>query len=943
MLAPLSERQGVQGAEDAASMDVGVRGAARPLVKRRGAIMSLSRSALAGLLLLGTARHTSSQDALDPQWTIALKSGPLDVRALRAADESRAARDIPAADGGRYALVKFGGPITADQHRALAASVERVYAYLPHYTYLIRKRTDGPATAAAEATGALWSGLYEPAYKLAPSMKAVTANETEAAVADTGRRAVLALVYPDADLARVVATLRARGLEVAGSRPSAFFSRVRLLLTPAQIVATREALAAIPEVFWLEAEPRRVLFNDTSVWVGQSGLNGGQTTPIFDRGILGQGQIVGVLDTGIDADMCYFRDPARGLPPRNECNGGTTVDLNQRKVVAVDFLWSQECAGGITGAEWDTNDHGSHVAGTVAGDNFANPLGRDPGDGMAPGAKLVMQDCGFRTDDCADCPGIGCPVVDLNPIFQQAYTHGARIHTNSWGDRENFTPGNIYSAGSQDADEFMWNHKDFLLFFSAGNSGPLPGTVHSPSTGKNVVSVGATLRAASAGRMASFSSCGPTDDGRIKPDITMPGSGIVSANADNNITSNNCGTQALSGTSMASPGAAGLAALVRQYFTAGFYPSGREITADRLVPSAALLKAALLNSARSMEATTLAIPSSCQGWGRVLLEEVLFFEGERRKLWVRDDAAGFPLGSVGEMRDVRFRVAAGEPLKVTLTWTDFPSTPAASPHLNNDLDLVVTGPGGTFRGNVFSGGQSMAGGSSDRRNTVEQVLLAAPAAGEYVVSVRSVNVPNGPQPFALVVTGDAAACGASCGGGTTVFTDDFETEKGWQRNPAGTDTATTGLWERGDPQATTSNGPKQLGNTTSGVNALVTGRLAGANASANDVDGGVTSIRSPQIALPANATLTLGFRYYLAHHDTSSTADFLRVRVVGANTATVFEKRGAAADVDAAWASATVSLTPFAGQTIQIVVEAADVATASLLEAAVDDLRIDRQ
>jgi hypothetical protein len=92
-------------------------------------------------------------------------------------------------------------------------------------------------------------------------------------------------------------------------------------------------------------------------------------------------------------------------------------------------------------------------------------------------------------------------------------------------------------------------------------------------------------------------------------------------------------------------------------------------------------------------------------------------------------------------------------LKVTLAWTDFPSTPAANPHLNNDLDLIVTGPPGTFLGNVFSSSHSVTGGSADRRNTLEQVLLTAPTAGTYTVTVRAINVPNGPQPFALVVSG----------------------------------------------------------------------------------------------------------------------------------------------------------------------------------------------
>src|SRR6185295_11539141 len=118
-----------------------------------------------------------------------------------------------------------------------------------------------------------------------------------------------------------------------------------LLMTPAEIAAQREALVRLPEVFWADVESRRTLRNDTTVWVGQSGLSGGMTTPIFSQGIFGEGQVVGILDTGIDPDMCYFRDPSLGLPPTNPCNGGTVVDPAQRKILGVDFLWSTECAG----------------------------------------------------------------------------------------------------------------------------------------------------------------------------------------------------------------------------------------------------------------------------------------------------------------------------------------------------------------------------------------------------------------------------------------------------------------------------------------------------------------------------------------------------------------------------------------------------------------------
>ena len=191
------------------------------------------------------------------------------------------------------------------------------------------------------------------------------------------------------------------------------------------------------------------------------------------------------------------------------------------------------------------------------------------------------------------------------------------------------------------------------------------------------------------------------------------------------------------------------------------------------------------------------------------------------------------------------------------------------------------------------------------------------------------------------ITGKQAQYCGGGGGGTTVYSDTFETATGWTTNPSGTDTATAGLWERGVPQQTTSSGVKQLSTTVSGTNDLVTGRLAGTDAGTHDVDGGVTSIRSPAITLPSTGTLTLSLSYYLAHGNNASSADYLRVSIVhtGGTTA-VFTRNGAASNVNAAWAATTANLTPYAGQSVRILIEAADLSTASLVEAAVDNVTI---
>ncbi len=127
------------------------------------------------------------------------------------------------------------------------------------------------------------------------------------------------------------------------------------------------------------------------------------------------------------------------------------------------------------------------------------------------------------------------------------------------------------------------------------------------------------------------------------------------------------------------------------------------------------------------------------------------------------------------------------------------------------------------------------------------------------------------------------------------------------------------------------------------MNDLVTGRLAGTGAGDFDIDGGVTTIQSPPITLPSSGTLTLSFSYYLAHGTNSSSADFLRVFVVGSTTSQVFQELGAANDDDAVWASTSANISSFAGQTVRIRIEAADASTASLVEAGIDDVRIMQQ
>lgn len=179
---------------------------------------------------------------------------------------------------------------------------------------------------------------------------------------------------------------------------------------------------------------------------------------------------------------------------------------------------------------------------------------------------------------------------------------------------------------------------------------------------------------------------------------------------------------------------------------------------------------------------------------------------------------------------------------------------------------------------------------------------------------------------------------------TTVWSDDFETATGWTVNPGGTDTATLGQWVRGNPDQTSSSGVKQLGTTVSGSNDLVTGPLAGSSAGSYDIDGGTTSMRSPAVTLPASGVLKVSLSWYLAHGSNASSADFFRVSVVhNGGTTALFTQAAVAGNRNGAWAVGTWDLSAYAGQSVRILIEAADASGASLVEAGVDDVKITRQ
>lgn len=627
----------------------------------------------------------------------------------------------PVETGISTVLVQFRGPIEESWKQEVAALGARLIAYIPENAFIARMDRESRARVAG-LDCVNWIGDYHVAYRISPEIG--TIPFVDPARRDDPMRTLRVRVAEDLDRAVARAGTLGEVLERIEEPQAPGFA---IHIAPEKI----ESLAALNEVLWVEEVPEAFTLNNVTRWVVQSNVD--PQTPVWSHGVYGEGQIVAEMDTGLDYNSCWFRDTGNAPP-------GPT----HRKVI--DYrTWGGNVYDGC-----DTG-HGTHVAGTCVGDqSYINP-GNTGYNGMAYKARIMIQDVG--SDGWLACLlGLLSVPTSLGSAFTDAYGKGARVHTNSWG-----STSNAYDGYSVDVDNFMWNHKDFLCCFANGNSGPSGSTVGSPATAKNCVSVGATKQAPSQETIASYSSRGPASDGRFKPTVTAPGGEDPTfINSANNNTGNppsaTCSTQGdpFQGTSMATPAVAGCALLVRDYFAQGFYPLGAA-GGDPIAPSAALVKAMLVNSGRDMG--TLDQPNNTEGWGRLVLDDALYFGGDSRELRMVDESTGLATGE-----QVEFVVnvdSSSEPIEASLVWTDYPASQNANPALVNDLDLTLIDPlGVAYLGNVYSGGQSNPGGAADRKNVEESARRVSPPTGNWTVRVRAQNVPQGGhQPFALVITG----------------------------------------------------------------------------------------------------------------------------------------------------------------------------------------------
>ncbi len=538
---------------------------------------------------------------------------------------------------------------------------------------------------------------------------------------------LLVVGFPGEPVGELQEALGRLDLRIQSSNVEEVDGSSRFIVRPAELALAAD-IAEIAAVKSVEEIGDVTLNNGTTSWVIQSNVNGSR--PLWDRGLRGEGQIIGHLDGALDLGHCFFEDAVNNTPRPAH-----------RKVVGV-----HNAANGTV-----SSAHGTFSAGNAAGeDRNADALSAAPNanNGNAPRAQLshsYLMDLDFIQ---------GGTVTFLDYLTRMA-GDGACIHTNSWDDKSTSN----YTQLSVDADRFTWDDEDQLVIIGPDNAG----TIRPPDSCKNALVVNSTQQDPNQGNFASgimmFSL-----DGRRKPDVMAPGRNITSADD-----TTACGTRMDSGTSFAAPAVAGIAALVRQYYTEGWYPSGARQPHHAFTPSGALLKATLING--TVDAAGIAgypgTAASGEGWGRVLINDALHFSGEVRNdaVWDVRNSDGLSTGEVATHHvDV---VSNTMPLKIVLAWTEPPAQANTATPVINNLDLTVISPDGTqtFLGNNFAAGQSAVGGSADNLNNVEVVLVNTPAPGDWTVRVTatSVNVGNPGQGYAVVASGDLAKPPVSTG------------------------------------------------------------------------------------------------------------------------------------------------------------------------------------
>jgi subtilisin family serine protease len=651
-----------------------------------------------------------------------------------------------------YILIQTRAPLTPEQKNELAGMGVVIHEYVSENTYLCGyKPTDLSAIRARSYVS--WADVYLRGFKVAPNLRpaAVAAAESilpmgVAPSHSNTPRTVDVVFHEDVDTTSdPVKTAVAAAARVDKDAMPIGRRKVRLIVEEKYL----DDLAAIDAVRVIQEVPQVKLRNNVARGILNANVVVGGTT------YQGDGQVVAVADTGFD----------KGSPtsPHPAFTGRVAKLYALGRTVKTD----------------DPNGHGTHVCGSVLGDGTSAAMGGTI-QGTAPRARLVMQSL------ISAAGGLGGIPADLTDLFEPPYRNdGARVHTNSWGA---VTPGLPYDQSCFEIDDFVWNQPDLVICFAAGNDGidrngdgrVDAAQIGSEGAAKNCITVGASeslrptiqrtygsLRPTSYPKpplrddpmanhpegMAAFSSRGPTQEGRIKPDIVAPGTSILSTHSRNAPVSSTFGTSSDpdyffdSGTSMATPLVAGCAAVVRETLVKNGTPT----------PPAALVKALLINGAVELvgqysPSEAGASPNSNAGFGRVdLLGSVVLpgadpnggfgtggplRQGDDDTIVVRIPPA--PPGPAG-LAGGAGPTALGAKFKITLVWSD----PAAET-LQNDLDLIVVAADGTER----HGNMGTSPGF-DRANNVEQVLWVNMPPGDAKIHIRAFHITRFPQPYAF--------------------------------------------------------------------------------------------------------------------------------------------------------------------------------------------------
>ena len=317
------------------------------------------------------------------------------------------------------------------------------------------------------------------------------------------------------------------------------------------------ALTSIDGLLWVEPILTTSARNEQ---VG-SLLQHGFTTenPSWDLGLNGNGIVVAVADSGLDADHACFRNATAagefGAGGVNLTDGIGAPGFDHRKVL----LLNHSIDSGDTSGHSDYR-HGTHVAGTLSCYNVydmrSETLPKN-GSSLSYATQLIFQDIVSEE---------GWVPPDVDALLVEAGLNGATLHSNSWGDATT-----AYTARTGDFDAWALEMPWSLAFIAPGNNG---GQLLEPANGRNVVAVGASVKSESTERW-SGSSIGPTEVGTNGIFALAPGSSVQSARADGISDSYNDGLRTSSGTSMATPAAASTAAIIQQMVELGWI-SGKE-------------------------------------------------------------------------------------------------------------------------------------------------------------------------------------------------------------------------------------------------------------------------------------------------------------------------------------------------------------------------------